>query len=47
LEEVEFELAGNFLLELKKKFGEGDEELVKVAELRKVEQRGRKMEKFV
>jgi len=31
------------LLELKKKFGEGDKESIKVAELRKVEQGGRTM----
>ena len=33
-EEVEFGSAGEFLLELRKKFGEEDQELVKVAELR-------------
>ena len=36
--EVKFELAEKFLLELKKEFGSGDEKLVKVAELRRVEQ---------
>jgi len=46
-EEVEFESAGEFLLELKKEFEGGDEELVKVAELRRLEQRGRTMEEFV
>ena len=46
-EEVEYELAGEFLLELKKKFGEGDKELVKVAELRRIEQGKRTMEEFV
>ena len=35
---MKFELAENFLLELKKEFGSGDEKLVKVAELRRVEQ---------
>jgi len=37
LREVEFRLVGKFLLELKKKFGRENEELVKVAELKKVE----------
>jgi len=46
-EEVEYKLAGEFLLELKKKFGEGDKELVKVAELRKIEQGKRTIEEFV
>ena len=45
--EVEYELAGEFLLELKKEFGEGDEELVKVAELRRIEQEERTIEEFV
>jgi len=45
--EVEYELAGKFLLEIKKEFGGGDEELVKVAELKRIEQRGRNMEEFV
>ena len=39
--EVEFELVGELLLELKKEFGGGDEESVKVAELRRFEQGGR------
>jgi len=34
-------------LELKKEFGEGDEELVKIAELRRIEQGERTMEEFV
>jgi len=38
--------AGEFLLELKKEFG-GDKELVKVAELRRMEQGGKTMEEFV
>jgi len=45
--EVKFELAGKFLLTLKKKFGGGDEELVKIAELRRIEQGGRIMEEFI
>jgi len=35
------------LLELKRKFEEEDEESVKVAELKRIEQGGRTMEEFV
>ena len=35
--EMEFESAGEFLEEIKREFGGGDEELVKVAELKKIE----------
>ena len=45
--EIEFESVGEFLAEIKRKFEEGDEELVKVAELKKIKQRGRTMEEFV
>ena len=45
--EIEYELAEEFLISLKKEFGEGEEELVKVAELRKLEQGGKTMEEFV
>jgi len=34
-------------LELKKEFGEEDEKSVKVAKLRRIEQRGKTMEKFM
>ena len=45
--EVEYELAEDFLTCLKKEFGGGEEESVKAAELRKLEQGGRTMEEFV
>jgi len=45
--ELEFETVREFLAEVKKEFGEGEEELVKAAELRKLEQRERTMEEFV
>jgi len=45
--ELEFETVGEFLAEIKKEFGGGEEESVKVAELRKLEQGGKTMEKFV
>ena len=46
-EEIEFESAGKFLAEIRKEFGGGDKELVKVAELKKIEQEGRTMEESV
>ena len=45
--EVEYELVEEFLTCLKKEFGGGKEELVKVVELRKMEQGGKTMEEFV
>ena len=45
--EVEYESVEKFLLSLKKEFGGGEKESVKAAELRKLEQGGRMMEKFV
>ena len=45
--ELEYKSAEEFLTSLKKKFGGGEEELVKAAELRKLEQGERMMEEFV
>jgi len=45
--EIEYEIVEEFLSSLKKEFGRGEEELVKAAELRKLEQEGRMMEEFV
>jgi len=45
--ELEFETVGEFLAEIKKNFGEREEESVKVVELRKLEQGGKTMEEFV
>ena len=47
MEEMEYETAEEFLTVLRKEFGGGEEEAVKVAELRKLEQEGRTMEEFV
>jgi len=44
---LEFETVGEFLAEIKKEFGGGEEESVKAAELRKLEQGGKTMEEFV
>ena len=45
--EVEYESVEEFFTTLKKEFGAGEEESVKAAELRKMEQGGRTMEEFV
>ena len=45
--EIEFENVEEFLAEIRREFGGGDEESVKVAELKKIEQGGRMMEEFV
>jgi len=47
VEEIEYETVEEFLSSLKKEFGGGEEESVKVVELRKLEQGGRTMEEFV
>jgi len=47
IEKVEFESAEEFLLILRKKFGEGDKESVKVVELRRIKQIGRIMKEFI
>jgi len=45
--EIEYETVKEFLSSVKKEFGGGEEESVKAAELRKLEQGGRTMEEFV
>ena len=45
--EIEYETAEELLTTLKKEFGGGEEESVKAAELRKLEQGGRTMEEFM
>jgi len=42
-EELEYESVGEFLAEIKKEFRGGEEELLKVAELKRLEQGGRTM----
>jgi len=46
-EEIKYKTAEEFLMSLKKEFGGGEDEAVKAAELRKIEQEGKMMEKFV
>ena len=45
--EVEYKSVEEFLTSLRKEFGGGEEESIKVAELRKIEQGGRTMEEFI
>ena len=45
--EVEYESVEEFLTSLRKEFGGGEEELVKAAELRRMEQGGKTMEEYV
>jgi len=45
--ELEYATVGKFLAKLKKKFGKGDNEMMKVAELKKVEQWNKIIEEFV
>ena len=44
---LEYETAGEFLADLRKEFGGGEEEMVKAAELRRLEQGGKTMKEFV
>jgi len=44
---LEYETVEEFLAGIRKEIGGGDEESVKVVELRRLEQEGKTMEKFV
>ena len=44
---LKYETVGKFLADIRKQFGERDEELVKVAELKKLEQGEKMIEEFV
>jgi len=44
---LEYETAGEFLAEIKREFRGEDEEIIKVAELKRLEQRGKTIKKFV
>ena len=46
-ETLEYEMAGEFLTDIKKEFGRRNEEIVKVAELKRLEQEGKTMEDFI
>ena len=45
--EIEYELAGEFLAEIKKEFRKREKKLMKVVELKRIEQRSRLIEEFV
>ena len=45
--EIEYETMEEFFISLRKKFGGGEEESVKAAELRRMEQEGKTMEEYV
>ena len=47
LEEIKYETAEEFLMSLRKEFGGGEDEAVKAAELRKIEQEGKTIEEFM
>ena len=44
---MEYEIAGEFLADIRKEFRGGDEEPVKVVELKRLEQKGKIIEEFV
>ena len=44
---LEDETVGESLADIKKEFGEGDKEGVKIAKLKRLEQRGKTIEEFV
>ena len=44
---LEYKMVGEFLADIRKKFGKGDKESVKVVELKKLEQEGKTIEEFV
>ena len=44
---LEYKIVGEFLADIKKKFGGGVKEEVKVVELKRLEQEGKIMEEFV
>ena len=46
-EEVEYKLAREFLMEIKKEFDRGDKRSVKMVELKMMEQKGQSIEEFV
>jgi len=44
---LEYETAGKFLADIKKEFERRNEEMIKVVELRRLEQRSKIIEKFI
>jgi len=46
-ENLEYETVVKFLADLKKEFGGGDDKIIKVVKLKKIEQRNKVIEKFI
>jgi len=46
-ENLKYETVGKFLADLKKEFGGGDNKIIEVVELKRIEQGNRTMEEFV
>jgi len=44
---LEYETIRKFLADIKKEFGRGDNKMMKVAELKKIEQKSKMIEEFV
>ena len=44
---LKYETVEEFLVDIKKEFGEGDKETVKVVELKRLKQEGKTIEEFV
>ena len=44
---MEYETVGEFLVDIRKEFGGRDEKLVKIAELKRLEQGSKTIEKFI
>ena len=45
--EIEYKSAGEFLAEIKKEFGRGDKESIKVVELKRIKQGSRIIKDFI
>ena len=44
---LNYKVVGEFLADLKEEFGEGDKKAIKIAELKRLEQRGKMIKEFV
>ena len=47
VELLKYKIAEEFLVNIRKEFGEGDEKIVKIVELKKLEQKRKTMKEFV
>ena len=44
---LEYEIVGKFLADIKREFGKGNKETIKVVELKRIEQEGKTIKEFV